>query len=102
MNTIAPDPDPIAFRLSPQHKELVEQAATLAGQSLADFATATLLEKACQVLQLEPVPRLSERDAARFLELLDADPQPNEALRSAAQRYRSRHGASPATRPTSI
>lgn len=31
---------------------------------------------------------LSERDAALFLRMLDEDPEPNNALRAAAERYR--------------
>lgn len=92
MNTTAPPPDPISFLLSPQQKELLEQAAASAGQSLADFANSALLEKAREVLHLERSLRLSERDARRFLELLDAEPEPNEALTNAARRYRGHHG----------
>jgi uncharacterized protein (DUF1778 family) len=92
MSTIAPRHDQIDFRLSPQQKELLEQAAATTGQSLTDFATTTLLEKAREVLRLEHALRLSERDARRFLELLDADTEPNEALTNAARRYRGCHG----------
>lgn len=92
MSTTAPHHDPISFRLSPQQRELLEQAAASAGLSLADFATSALLEKAREVLHLVHPLRLSERDARRFLELLDAEPEPNEALTDAARRYRGRHG----------
>jgi uncharacterized protein (DUF1778 family) len=57
-----------------------------------DFASSTLVEKAREVLQTGSVRVLSERDARRFLELLDSDAEPNEALREAAERYRKHHG----------
>ncbi len=80
------------FRLSRQHKELIEQAAAVSGQSLSEFAATTLVERAREVLRTEPVRLLSERDARRFLEELDRDSGPNEALRQAAERYRQRRG----------
>jgi uncharacterized protein (DUF1778 family) len=92
MSTAPPPEVCITFPLSAQHRELVEQAAALSGQALADFAASTLVEKAVLLLQTGSVRVLSERDALRFVELLDADAEPNEALRSAAERYRKRHG----------
>ncbi len=35
---------------------------------------------------------LSDRDRDRFLALLDRPPEPNEALRRAARRHKTRHG----------
>ena len=49
-------------------------------------------EKARQVLGAENHRVLSQRDARRFLELLDAEAAPNEALSKAAERYRARDG----------
>ncbi len=92
MSTATPTEIQIAFPISPQQRELIEQAAAQSGQSLEEFAASTLVEKAQQVLQNGGVRVLSERDARRFLELLDADVTPNEALRGAAERYRKRHG----------
>jgi uncharacterized protein (DUF1778 family) len=82
----------MAFRLNGQHKRLIEKAAALNGQTLSDFAAATLLDKARQVLQAENYRALSGRDARRFLELLSGDVEPNEALRQAARRYKRGDG----------
>ena len=78
-----PLPEPI--------REMVEEAARLRGQTVAEFVAAALEEKASEVLQSGPVRRLTERDAIRFLEMLDTH-EPNEALRAAARRYREEHG----------
>jgi uncharacterized protein (DUF1778 family) len=82
----------IALPISPQHREMIEQAAAQSGHSLDDFAVTTLVEKAREVLQSGSMRVLSERDARRFLELLDADVEPNEAQRAAANRYSNRNG----------
>jgi uncharacterized protein (DUF1778 family) len=83
----------LGFRLNSQAKELIERAALLNGQSLSDFATSTLLEKARQIVQAEATRTLTERDAMTFLVMLDDD-RPNKSLRKAAGRYkaRARHG----------
>jgi uncharacterized protein (DUF1778 family) len=92
MSTVPPTELQIAVPVSPQHRELIEQAAAQSGQNLDDFAAATLIEKAREVLHSGRARVLSERDARRFVELLDAEVGPNEALRSAAERYRKQHG----------
>jgi uncharacterized protein (DUF1778 family) len=80
------------FRLNSQAKELIERAAVLNGQTVSAFATATLLEKACHVVQSETTRHLTEKDARLFLELLD-EGRPNAAFKRAAQRFKARrHG----------
>jgi len=78
-------------RLSRQHKELIQEAADLTGQSLTDFAVSTLTETARHIVQQNSMTVLSNRDRDVFLALLDADDPPNEALRKAAKRFRKRH-----------
>ena len=73
-------------------REIIERAAHAAGQTIGEFATAAIVEKAEEVLR-GPVPRqLSAADARRFLELLDAPPAPNETLKAAARRFPPQHG----------
>jgi uncharacterized protein (DUF1778 family) len=67
-------------------------AATLNGQTLSDFATSALLGRARAVIQAETSWVLSARDARQFLEHLDADVEPNESLRQAAERSKRRPG----------
>jgi uncharacterized protein (DUF1778 family) len=81
------------FRIAPQAKALIEQAAAANGQSLTEFAVSTLVEKARQVLKEENVRVFSERDARKFLRLLE-EQEPNAALRAAARKYKKeRHDA---------
>jgi uncharacterized protein (DUF1778 family) len=81
----------VDFGLSREAKATIEEAAALSGQSLSDFAVATLLGRAHQVLEANRLRALSARDARVFLSILDAA-QPNLALREAAAWYKEHHG----------
>jgi uncharacterized protein (DUF1778 family) len=77
------------FRLSPEIKKAIEDAAAHCGQSLSDFAVSTLAQAARQILHEQQVTRLSARDHQRFLALLDDEnAAPNKALVAAAKRYK--------------
>ena len=78
------------FRLNRQVKEVIEQAAAVSGQSVSDFAVSALYRTAKEVLEREQTTRLSNRDRDVFLAMLDSDAKPNEALKRAAKRYKSR------------
>jgi uncharacterized protein (DUF1778 family) len=78
------------FRLNRQVKEVIEQAAAVSGQSVSDFAVSALYRTAKEVLEREQTTHLSNRDRDVFLALLDSDAKPNEALKRAAKRYKSR------------
>ena len=67
---------------------LIEQAAAARGQTVSDFAVSTLLRSAEEVLDRLQHRRLSSRDRDLFLEMLDRDDKPNEALKRAARAYR--------------
>ena len=75
----------IHFRVSSNEKEIIEKAVLVSGQSLTDFATRSLLASANEVLEREYMTTLSNRDRDRLLAVLDADDEPNEALREAAR-----------------
>jgi uncharacterized protein (DUF1778 family) len=78
------------FRLNRQVKEVIEQAAAVSGQTLSDFAVSALYRTAKEVLEREQTTRLSNRDRDVFLAMLDSDSKPNNALKRAAKRYKSR------------
>jgi uncharacterized protein (DUF1778 family) len=77
------------FRLAPDHKRAIEEAAAALGQTVSDFAVATLVQTARSVIQQDYVTRLSRRDRDTFLAILDdKSSRPNKALRDAAKRYK--------------
>ena len=80
------------FRLQSEHKALIERAASVHGQTVTQFAIATLVKAAHESIQQVSLTELSIRDRDVFLKMLDSDAEPNAALKKAAKRYRSRRG----------
>ena len=72
-------------RLNSKHKQMIEQAADLLGQTLSSFTVSTLVREAEQVIERFGVLRLSTRDRDTFLAALDNPPKPNARLRKAAR-----------------
>lgn len=80
------------FQLSSEHKRLLERAASISGQSVSEFAISKLLPLAAETVADAERTHLSARDRDLFLNMLDSPPEPNDALRRAAERYRERCG----------
>ena len=72
-------------RLNSKHKQMIEQAADLLGQTLSTFTVSTLVREAEQVIERFGVLRLSTRDRDAFLAALDNPPKPSARLRKAAR-----------------
>ncbi len=88
---MAEQPERLDLRLSPEHKRLIERAATVKGHtSVSGFAAVQLVEAARAILEENEVLTLSTRDWNRFVEILDQS-EPNEALVSAAKHYQNKH-----------
>jgi uncharacterized protein (DUF1778 family) len=78
------------FRLSPEHKSLIERAAAAEGQTVSSFAVASLVKAAEEAIQRASVRTLSAHDSQAFLKMLESDAAPNAALKAAAKRYKAR------------
>jgi len=77
------------FRLRSELKQVIEAAAAELGQSVSDFAVATLVREARQVVHEQSRTQLSNRDRDIFLAALDrTDLKPNKKLAAAAQHYK--------------
>ena len=76
------------FRLPQEVKNRIEEAAIVSGVTITDFAIASLLERAQEVLDRHTQRILSDRDRDVFLALLAEDAEPNDALKQAAERYK--------------
>lgn len=80
---------PLDLRLPGNLRPIVEQAATHLGQTINEFAAATVVRSAYDVIEQHERTVLSNRDRDIFLALLDdAQAEPNEALREAAAEYK--------------
>lgn len=81
------------FRLTPELKKTIEDAAAQMGQTVSDFAISTLAQASRRILHDQQVTMLTERDRQRFVEMLDDEStRPNQALVKAAKRYRRQVG----------
>ncbi len=70
----------------PDHlRAKIEEAATWRGMSVSNFIADAAAKEAEQVIERERLIQLSHEDAERILALLDNPPQPNAALRKAAE-----------------
>jgi uncharacterized protein (DUF1778 family) len=78
------------MRLSPEHKKLIERAASLKGQSLSAWIKFVLLSKAEEVLETHDRTVLSLRDWQAFYRIADAVDAPAPALKKAVKRYGKR------------
>jgi len=79
----------LGFRIPRNQKRIVEQAATLMGQSVSQYAIVTLVQHSRHILENRDVTVLSKNDSEAFMAALDyLDARPNAALRTAARRYR--------------
>jgi uncharacterized protein (DUF1778 family) len=88
---VAPNPKTIArleARISPETKALLQKAADLEGRTLTDFVIASVQAEALRVIERHQTLKLSIEDAETFVDALINPPQPNDALKAAARRYK--------------
>jgi len=78
------------YRVKPEIKKLVQEAARLHGQTESGFAVAALTDVANQVIAKHTITQVSAKDWAEINRLLAADARPNKRLSSAARRYKKR------------
>lgn len=71
------------LRMSPEVKARLVRAAALRNVDLTSFVTQTALREADSVIQADELVRLSDRDHARVMALLDTPPLPNARLGAA-------------------
>ena len=78
----------VDIRTTNEIRSIIEQAATLQGLTVSEYAKAILVEHAREVIEQHETRRLSDRDRDLFLDMLDSPPAPNDALRAAAADFR--------------
>ena len=78
------DTDRMNIRVKPEVKARLMRAAALRQTDLTSFVTQSALREAEAVIAEVDVMKVSERDFARILELLDNPPKPTDKLRAAA------------------
>ena len=78
----------IEFRLRSDTKQLISRAALLENQSLSDFVASIAVKRSREVIKQSTLIELNAEQAACFAEALEHPPEPNAALREAAEEYR--------------
>jgi uncharacterized protein (DUF1778 family) len=83
-------PERLEARISKEQKDLLQRASALQGRTLTDFVVAAACEAALRTIHDYEILRLGDRDRETFVAALLNPPEPNPALRRAAERYRRR------------
>lgn len=73
------------LRISPEAKARLVRAAAILNTDLTNFVTQSALREAETVIHDAEEIKVSERDFARMMDLLDNPPAPNARLRAAAK-----------------
>lgn len=75
----------INIRIKPVERDLIDRAAAAQGKSRSDFMLEASRRAAEEMLLDRTLLRVDAKAYARFVELLDAPPRPNAALRKLMQ-----------------
>jgi uncharacterized protein (DUF1778 family) len=76
-------------RITAEQKAVIELAAAYEGRSVSDFVVRCVQEAAKAVVRDHETLRLNREQSEAFVQMLLDAPEPNAALREAAQEYRS-------------
>jgi uncharacterized protein (DUF1778 family) len=77
-------------RITPEQKAIIERAAAYEGRSVSDFVVHSVQEAAKSVLREHETLRLNREQSEALVRSLLDPPEPNLALREAAQDYQRR------------
>lgn len=77
----------VEARLAPEALALVRRAAEIEGRSVSDFVVSAAQDAARRTIEDNSVIRLAAEDQLKFVEMLINPPEPNEALKRAAQAH---------------
>ena len=72
----------MSVRITPKAKQIIEQAATITGQTVTDFVVATSTAMARQVIEQNRVITMSQVAFDEFAAILDAPARPITLLAS--------------------
>ena len=79
--------DYIQIRVKPEIKSMLKQAALGSGLSLSRFILDNSLKAAEKILAEQASMTLKHEEFERFIQALENPPEPNAALRKAANEY---------------
>lgn len=89
MSAASTKPARLSCRVSPEHKNLIEQAARMSGFTMSDFIVHALVSAASEMVREEPVIRLSKSEWDQFTASLDRPArEPSEATKKAVELFK--------------
>lgn len=88
MPTEQPRTARLEARISPEMLTVVKRAAEIQGRSVSDFVVAAAQEAAQRTIEDTTIIRLSIEDQRSMVDTILHPPEPNEALRKAAEAYK--------------
>ncbi len=80
------------LRITLEHKELLEEAASLKGLSLSSYVVSNCLEIARKDIESHQKLVLDDEDRDLFLSLIENPPEPCAALRTAMKEFQDEYG----------
>lgn len=83
--------DRIELRISEEHKQIIEKAASLKGLSLSSYVLSQILDVARAEIASQEKITLSNRDRDLFISLLENPPEPSESLKLAVKRFQDKY-----------
>jgi uncharacterized protein (DUF1778 family) len=92
MTTVAPKDTRLVARVPQDVQEFVKNAADLSGATLSQFIVEAVTAKARAIIESEKNIRLTLAGAEAVFYALDNPPPINDALLSAAQRFKKQGG----------
>jgi uncharacterized protein (DUF1778 family) len=78
----------VEIRIRSLDKKILEKAAVLSGVSVSSFMLSNALKAAQDEISSQNRIHLSDREWNAFMRVLEHPPKPNQALITAAKRYR--------------
>jgi uncharacterized protein (DUF1778 family) len=84
----SPAPARLEARLPNEVMARLKRAAEIQGRTLTDFVVAAADEAACRTIEQTEIIHLSLEDQRQLAEAILNPPEPNEALKKAAKKYR--------------
>jgi len=79
-------------RIAPEQKRLIERAAQLRGTTVTDFVVSKMQEAAVETIRDFETLQLRDESREVFVAALLNPPEPNEAAKRAAARYKEEMG----------
>jgi len=87
MATTSIKTDRLSCRIAPEHKRVLERAASRHGLSVTDYLVSTALQAAHEELLAEEPIRLSQADWEAVLAILDNPPEATPELKEAMAKF---------------